>query len=529
MVMLGPSLAIFSSKEALPVAQRLKMSFQANWLRLRGSQSHVRIWDELFPVGSAYFEALARVQADFAVVIFTGDDVSMVRNESLVVPRDNVIFELGFFSAKLPAGHVILLAERGIKVPTDYAGIKALPFNKLSWSEARDGTANPLDPCGVELAGDISAKWGSERVEAHSTTPPPPPPSSNIPLGGRLVPVYRDVESADDWFALLEQSLRRAQPNLDSKMLYFGPGAAAGWVHTTKSVDAFTHLLNTFNERIVPLLRHVSSEQELTLVDLGVGDLAPGIQVLNYCLQRRKRKLSYVAVDISYEMLKIAFKNGGPSLGAVHGTNGRVLAINTEFASLNRYRGLFGPAGSNLFLLLGNTLGNEASESVTLKNLFRAMSAGDKMILEYQAVEEDPVTAAELTALFSARRSFFMGPFTSLNCPADAIEFVVVEDPAEARNRGVEATTFKFVCRFRRDVELMHYGFAEPVLVPKGDVCVYLVRKYQDDAVPRLLEHSGFVVDENVVVPAVGSESDGPKRRRFGYLVATKPEGRGAP
>jgi hypothetical protein len=526
--MTAPSLVILSAHEGLAVAQRLKSGFQAIWRRLYETECRVQFWDELFPAANSYFDSLARIKADFVVVLFTGDDLSIVRQNSVSVPRDNLVFELGFFSAKLP-GRVILVAEQGIKVPTDYAGIKAIPFKRPSLTELGNTTRNPLETCADSLVTDVASKWTNGSA---SGTPSPPQTTRFIPItdmttGERLVPVYRDVESVDDWFVLLEQALRRPQPRLDSKMLYFGPGAANGWVHTTKSVDAFSLLLATFNERILPLLQRLDRGQALTIVDLGVGDMSPGKRVLSQCLQR-KRKLDYVAVDISYDMLKLAFKNAGPELAAVYGTRGRVIAVNTEFASLSRYKRLFrdksSEQASTVFLLLGNTLGNEANELYTLSNLFRAMTPGDALICEYQAVEEELASAEELTALFAPRRGFFLSPFTSLLCPTDALEFVVQEDGAEAARRGIEAMTYEFVCRFTRDVELRHHGFAEPLLVPRGDVGVYIVRKYREGAMRQLFERSGFSVDYDQIVPAVGSEGDGPKRRRFGYLTAFKPE-----
>jgi Predicted nucleotide-binding protein containing TIR-like domain/Histidine-specific methyltransferase, SAM-dependent len=521
---MSPSIVILSTKEGLPIAQRLKMSFQANWRRLRGPECLVQVWDELFPTGTSYLDALARIASDFVVVVFTGDDTAMVRNESLVVPRDNVIFELGYFTGRMSPRRVILVAEQGIKIPSDYAGISHVSYKKPSWTDLHGATTNPMDSCGVALVSEISAKWLDDN--AISLTPVAPKTSFiglDIPGGERFIPVYRDVLSVDDWFAMLHQALRTSQPRLDSKMLYFGPGFASGWVQTTQSNKAFALLRRTFREQILPMLRQLDMSKELTLVDLGVGDLSRGTQILDYYLEDETRKLSYVAVDISYEMLKIGMKGGTRSLAAVHEMNGRVWAINAEFANLDRYRGLFGTPGCNLFLLLGNTVGNEANEYVTLRNLFKTMSRGDKLIIEYQALEEEPLSSEELTNGFQKQRSFFTAPFTSLGCPAEAMDFMVIEDHSEARVRGINATTYKFVCRFKREVELRHFAFAEPLLVPKGDVCVYLVRKYEDSAMPRLLESCGFVVENNEIVPAVGSEQDGTKRRRFGYLVAAKP------
>lgn len=71
--------------------------------------------------------------AAFAVVLLTGDDLggpggSPPESQSRR-PRQNVIFELGFFLGKLGRDRVCALYESGVEVPSDYSGVLFVPLD----------------------------------------------------------------------------------------------------------------------------------------------------------------------------------------------------------------------------------------------------------------------------------------------------------------------------------------------------------------------------------------------------------------
>ncbi len=71
------------------------------------------------------FERYADVR--YAVVLLTGDDRGGTRDQSYedqrLRARQNVIFELGYFAAKLGRQHVCALHEAGVEIPSDYQGV----------------------------------------------------------------------------------------------------------------------------------------------------------------------------------------------------------------------------------------------------------------------------------------------------------------------------------------------------------------------------------------------------------------------
>lgn len=74
-------------------------------------------------------------QVEYAVVLLTADDEGSIKGASdtaLRVPRarQNVVFELGFFSAKLGRSRVAVLYEEGVEIPSDFSGILYIPIDR---------------------------------------------------------------------------------------------------------------------------------------------------------------------------------------------------------------------------------------------------------------------------------------------------------------------------------------------------------------------------------------------------------------
>ena len=72
--------------------------------------------------------------ADYAVVLLTGDDAGGPKNTSKKKAfqqraRQNVVFELGFFTAKLGRSRISVLYEEGVEMPSDYSGILYIPVD----------------------------------------------------------------------------------------------------------------------------------------------------------------------------------------------------------------------------------------------------------------------------------------------------------------------------------------------------------------------------------------------------------------
>jgi hypothetical protein len=69
-------------------------------------------------------------QSDFAIAIAQPDDQTESREQTKPTPRDNVIFELGFFMGRIGRHRSLLLEPRGeeVKLPSDLTGITAIAY-----------------------------------------------------------------------------------------------------------------------------------------------------------------------------------------------------------------------------------------------------------------------------------------------------------------------------------------------------------------------------------------------------------------
>jgi len=99
------------------------------------------------------FEDYADV--NFAIVILSPDDTAYPKNKSSedknFRPRQNVIFELGFFVGKLGRKHVFIICkeEKNFEIPSDYSGICYTPYdNKGQW---RFDLIGELNSCGYNV------------------------------------------------------------------------------------------------------------------------------------------------------------------------------------------------------------------------------------------------------------------------------------------------------------------------------------------------------------------------------------------
>lgn len=122
-----PRVFLFSSSEALPVARAIENA-------LANDPFLTVVWaNGVFKVTNYTLETLEEelMQSDFAVAVAHPDDKTEVRDEEWPTPRDNVVFELGFFMGSLGRQRAILMEPKGakLKLPSDLAGITTIKYD----------------------------------------------------------------------------------------------------------------------------------------------------------------------------------------------------------------------------------------------------------------------------------------------------------------------------------------------------------------------------------------------------------------
>lgn len=115
-----PRVFIGSSVEGLNVAYAVQQNLTHD--------AEPTVWDQgIFELSQTTMESLTKAvdESDFAVFVFSPDDVTKMRGTDHTTVRDNVIFEFGLFSGKLGRDRVFFVKPDGIDLhlPTDLVGI----------------------------------------------------------------------------------------------------------------------------------------------------------------------------------------------------------------------------------------------------------------------------------------------------------------------------------------------------------------------------------------------------------------------
>jgi predicted nucleotide-binding protein len=99
-----PKVFIGSSVEGIEIVNAI----DANLQRV----AHPKPWDNgVFGLSEATTQSLMQElrDSDFAILVFSPDDVAEIRGKLLTVARDNVVYELGMFSGALGTGRCFFL------------------------------------------------------------------------------------------------------------------------------------------------------------------------------------------------------------------------------------------------------------------------------------------------------------------------------------------------------------------------------------------------------------------------------------
>jgi hypothetical protein len=122
----GTRIFIGSSSESQPVMEAVTAQL---------ADYEVVPWSaDVFQPGTFTVDSLLQEvnRADFAVFVFALDDIALIREKVYSATRDNVIFELGLFMAKLGRRRCFFMVPRGagdFRIPSDLHGITHLTYD----------------------------------------------------------------------------------------------------------------------------------------------------------------------------------------------------------------------------------------------------------------------------------------------------------------------------------------------------------------------------------------------------------------
>ena len=155
---------IGSSSEKLDVAYATQKNLERHFEVTVWTQGIVRLSE---PVIDSLITSLN--SADYAIFVFTPDDLSKIREEEEKSVRDNVIFELGLFVGRLGKKRSFVLMPRDIQdfhLPTDLVGFTAASYDASREDnnlEAALGSAcNEIRNAISSLEAETTTRWHTE-------------------------------------------------------------------------------------------------------------------------------------------------------------------------------------------------------------------------------------------------------------------------------------------------------------------------------------------------------------------------------
>lgn len=120
-----PRIFIASAVESLDVADAFNLNLD--------HQAEVTVWKHGFNLSQNTIDSLVKMaeSVDFAIFIFTPDDIAEIRNQQKHIVRDNVVFELGLFLGTLGKERCFIVKPRDtdLHLPTDLLGLTPADYN----------------------------------------------------------------------------------------------------------------------------------------------------------------------------------------------------------------------------------------------------------------------------------------------------------------------------------------------------------------------------------------------------------------
>ena len=135
-----PRILIASSVEGKGIADTIQVLLDHDF--------DCTMWDQAFPLSNTTIDTLLRNSSDndFAIFVFSPDDVATIRQREYQIARDNVLFEAGLFMGMHGRSRAFVAVPRGLTdfhLPSDFLGFTVATY------DAGRATAEPLAGLGA--------------------------------------------------------------------------------------------------------------------------------------------------------------------------------------------------------------------------------------------------------------------------------------------------------------------------------------------------------------------------------------------
>lgn len=340
------------------------------------------IWDEgVFGLGEGTLESILNIKADFAILVIAPDDVLIKKGKETLAPRDNVVFEAGFFIGKIGKSRTFLVYDykKKMDLPSDLAGITLATFD----GEREDN--NELAAVGIACnkirrsiskQGLIQSPYLNESKLSRGSLK-----FSELMIDGALV--------IQDGNTILDSELKKrifSDEIIPMKFLYCTNSASEYWLKicTLPEYTFYTNseiLLKKVAKEIVSEISKNCGTLELDIISLGTGNGVKDKIILRDILENLlpNEIVYYYPVEISYAMLS---KSLNHLLSNVSKNNLKIKSILGDFNLIDKYEPIYQERiNPNLMICLGNSIGN-SDEKELLKSINNSLYPGDFFLVE---------------------------------------------------------------------------------------------------------------------------------------------------
>ncbi|GAB6042889.1 TIR domain-containing protein [Endothiovibrio diazotrophicus] len=170
-----PKIFVASSVEGLDVAYAVQENLE--------SMAEITVWPQgVFDLSEYTLDELVRQLEvyDFAVFVFSLDDIGTIRGEKEKMVRDNVLFELGMFIGQLGRSRCFILmpnSKEAFHMPSDLIGIKPGLYDE---NRSDDNLLAALGPSCNKIKRSIQQYGSKKRKEDESVRPSPRTPDNEL-------------------------------------------------------------------------------------------------------------------------------------------------------------------------------------------------------------------------------------------------------------------------------------------------------------------------------------------------------------
>jgi hypothetical protein len=160
-----PRIFVASSVEGKDVADALQIAFHHD--------ARCTVWHQAFPLSGTSIDTLIKncAENDFAIFVFSPDDLSTIRNQQYAVARDNVLFEGGLFMGMRGRDRAFIVTPQGsplFHIPSDLLGLTTATYDPI-WAKTNPNAAVGVAATQIRQAIQ-SSSWSKPLIKVTTQT-----------------------------------------------------------------------------------------------------------------------------------------------------------------------------------------------------------------------------------------------------------------------------------------------------------------------------------------------------------------------